>query len=138
LKTFWLLNKMKLDSRENINLLVRTFYRKIQEDDLIGPIFNRQIEDWETHYERLTDFWETNLLFIRKYKGKPAQVHNQVDEATDFSITQIHFGRWLQLWFETISNNFTGEKAELAKKQARQMSTHFFIKMFDNRKNKKH
>jgi len=37
------MNKMKLDSRENIDLLVRTFYRKVQEDDLIGPIFNHQI-----------------------------------------------------------------------------------------------
>ena len=127
------MKKVELDSRENVNLLVRTFYDKVQKDELIGPIFNRQIEDWEEHYERLTDFWETNLLFIRRYKGNPVVAHNKVDKANDHSTTQVHFGRWLQLWFETLNDLFTGDNAELAKRRARNMSTHMFMKMYAER-----
>ncbi len=127
----------QLDSRKHISFLVRTFYSKVRKDDLIGPVFNRQIDDWEMHLERLTDFWETNLLFVPKYKGKPAHVHIEVDQAAEGSITQMHFGRWLQLWFETINNNFIGERADLAKRRARLMSTHFFMKMFNSRETHK-
>jgi len=131
---------VELNSRENINCLVRTFYQKVQNDELIGPIFNNQIDDWELHFERLTDFWETNLLFVRKYKGKPIQVHNHVDKVNNHGITQVHFGRWLQLWFETLNDKFTGANVKLAKDRARLMSTHFFLKIYasretENRKN---
>lgn len=127
------MEKRQLDSREEISWLVRTFYKKVRKDDLIGPIFNHQINDWETHLERLTDFWETNLTFIRKYKGNPIQKHIEVDQASQSEITQVHFGRWLQLWFETINENFEGDKAEAAKNQARNMSTHLFLKMYMSR-----
>jgi len=123
----------QIKTRADVSILVRTFYGKVREDDLIGPIFNNQIKDWEFHLERLTDFWETNLLFIAKYKGHPGRVHIEVDKMNDGRITQVHFGRWLQLWFETINANFVGEKAELAKRRARLMSTHFFRKMFISR-----
>ena len=54
--------KKKIESREDVSLLVNTFYSKIRKDTLLGPIFNRIITDWETHLELLTDFWETNLF----------------------------------------------------------------------------
>ena len=74
------------------------------------------------------------LMYNRLHlKGKPVQVHLEVDKANEGGITQIHFGKWLQLWFETINDNFIGEHADLAKKRARQMSTHFFVKIFSKR-----
>ena len=127
------MEKRQLDTRAEISWLVRSFYTKVRKDDLIGPIFNQQISDWEIHLERLTDFWETNLTFIRKYKGNPIQKHIEVDQTSKDEITQVHFGRWLQLWFETINDNFEGDKAEAAKNQARNMSTHLFLKMYMSR-----
>ena len=55
-----------IHTREDVSLLVRTFYAKVRKDELLGPIFNGIIKDWETHLELLTDFWETNLFFKRK------------------------------------------------------------------------
>lgn len=127
------MEKRQLDSRAEISWLVRTFYTKVRKDDLIGPIFNHQIKDWEHHLERLTDFWETNLTFTQKYKGNPVQKHIAVDQTSQAEITQVHFGRWLQLWFETINDNFEGDKAEAAKNRARNMSTHLFLKMYGSR-----
>lgn len=125
--------KQALDNRRNINFLVNSFYKKVRKDELIGPVFNEQIKDWNAHLERLTDFWETNLLFVRNYKGNPVQVHIGVDKAHQGSITQLHFGRWLQLWFETIEADFEGKHAEMAKNRARNMSTHLFFKMYESR-----
>lgn len=129
------MEKRALDNREAIHFLVKTFYGKVREDELIGPIFNQRITHWEAHLEHLTDFWETNLLFVRNYKGNPIQVHIDVDKANQGSITQVHFGIWLQLWFETINEHFVGKHAETAKNRARNMSTHFFLKMYASREN---
>lgn len=126
--------KQELKARPEISFLVRTFYAKVREDELIGPIFNDRITDWETHLERLTDFWETNLCFVRNYKGDPLAVHVQVDKANEGAITQEHFGRWLQLWFSTIDEYFVGDNAAIAKNRARNMSTHLFMKMYAARK----
>jgi len=48
--------KKDIQSREDVALLVNTFYPKVRENELLGPIFNTMIKDWETHLELLTDF----------------------------------------------------------------------------------
>ena len=131
------LNMQELNKRKAIAKLVRTFYAKVRQDEMIGPIFNERIHDWESHLERLTDFWETNLLFVRRYKGNPVQAHVEVDQANKESITPEHFGRWLQYWYETIDQNFSGDNAQIAKNRARNMSTHLFMKMYAARKEEK-
>ena len=65
--------KKDIKSREDILLLVRTFYAKVRKDELLGPVFNLVIEDWERHFEHLTDFWQSNLFFEKKYSGNPLQ-----------------------------------------------------------------
>lgn len=126
-------SREELNNRENISLLVHTFYGKIRKDEMLGPIFNGIIKDWPEHLDRLTDFWETNLLFTRKYKGNPLEVHNEVDRRMDQVITMEHFGRWLQLWLNTIDGLFTGKNAEVAKSRARKMSTIMFLSIFRSR-----
>ena len=72
----------KIESREDVSLLVHTFYSKIRKDDLLGPIFNAHIseEEWPQHLIKLTDFWETNLFGVRKFKGSPTKKHLKVDK----------------------------------------------------------
>lgn len=126
--------KSNLDTRADISMLVRTFYGKVRQDTFIGPIFNERITDWESHFEQLTDFWESNLLFVRQYQGNPVQVHIDVDQSNNEQTSPEHFGRWLQLWFATIDEHFEGDNAAIAKNRARNMSTHLFMKMFAARK----
>lgn len=127
---------MTLQNREEIGILVRTFYKKVRKDSFIGPIFNAQISDWEPHLEKLIDFWHTNLHSVRAYKGNPARVHVEVDGKYENNITQEHFGRWLQIWFETIDELATGVLAEHAKMSARKMSTGLFLHIFNSRTSK--
>ena len=129
--------KRTLNTRENIYFLVDSFYKKVRKNPEIGPFFNSQITDWPAHLEKLTDFWETNLLWERKYFGNPITAHQTVDEKSSFAVEQKHFGTWLNLWFETIDELFEGENAETAKRRARKMSTFLFLKIFENRQTKK-
>ncbi len=119
----------EIETREDVNHLVIRFYSKVREDELIGPIFNTIIaeEKWPHHFEKLTDFWETNLFGKIVYKGNPMLKHAMADQKMAKSFSQEHFGRWLQLWFETIDEYFKGEKALKAKTSARKMSTGIFL-----------
>jgi len=125
--------KNDIQHRKDIKKLVFTFYEKVKQDETLGPIFNTIITNWDDHIERLTDFWETNLLFVTKFKGNPIKVHNQVDQFCKNQITNIHFGIWLRLWINTIDQLYAGDLATLAKNRARKMGTTLFIRMFQNR-----
>ena len=52
----------KIESRQEISILVNTFYTKIRNNETLGPIFNNRIpaDKWPEHIDKLTDFWETN------------------------------------------------------------------------------
>ncbi|MDA9126135.1 group III truncated hemoglobin [Flavobacteriaceae bacterium] len=132
-----------IECQEDIHLLVNTFYSKIRKDELLGPIFNSHISEnqWPHHLIKLTDFWETNLFGVRKFKGNPTKKHLKVDENLDYRIDALHFGKWLNLWVETINELFTGERADKAIYMERKMATGQYLTLWnqkpDNRKQNK-
>ncbi len=125
--------KKQIENRTDVSFLVHQFYAKIRADREIGFYFNEMITDWDLHLEKLTDFWETNLFGVRKYKGNPHAVHNEVDAHFNEKITANEFGIWLNHWFQTIDEHFEGENAETLKRRARKMSTFLFMSMFQHR-----
>lgn len=131
--------KKDIETREDVHLLVSSFYVKVKEDVFLGPFFMPIIKDWEAHIQRLTTFWETNLFMTRKlehkYYGNPLEVHVKVDKDNKQSITEHHFGVWLNLWFQTIDELFQGEVADNAKRRARKMSTFLYLNIFQARNN---
>jgi hemoglobin len=130
------LTKRTLDNREDIARLVDVFYAAIRQDEVLGPIFNGMIHDWAAHLEKLTDFWEGNLLFgvKPKFQGDPKTAHQKVDDFTGNILTMEHFGRWINLWIATLDKHFEGETAIRAKMLARKMATFFFIKIVEHRR----
>ncbi len=129
-------HKNDITNRADISKLVQTFYTKIRAHQILGPFFNQIITDWETHFELLTDFWETQLFLKRKYHGNPVTAHQKVDVKMNHTVTSEHFGLWLNLWFETIDELFEGETAWIAKNRAQKMSTMLFMKIFEHRNKK--
>lgn len=127
------MSKQEITSRIEVQLLVETFYEKIRKDEVLGPIFNGIITDWETHLKLLTDFWETQLFLKRKYLGNPVTAHQEVDDQMNHSITPEHFGLWLNHWFATIDELFEGETAWIAKNRAQKMSTMLYMQMYQHR-----
>ena len=124
-----------IENRKDINILVNAFYAKIRKDEVLGPIFNGHIEEerWPEHLEKLTDFWETNLFGIAKFKGNPTLKHINVDKNLNHTVEQKHFGIWLQLWFETIDELYEGELADKTKESARRMAHFQFMAIWNKR-----
>lgn len=122
-----------IENRADIFLLVNTFYAKVKKDTFIGPIFLEIIleDEWESHLEKLTDFWESNLFYARNFKGNPMKAHKDVDAHFNHTIQQVHFGKWLEIWFTTVNELFTGTKANEAKERARNIASVLFFRMFD-------
>lgn len=131
------MQKKDINTREDVAQLVDLFYIKVRQDTTLGPVFNNTITDWPTHLNHLTTFWESSLFFSRKlehkYSGKPLEVHVKVDQEHNKSITELHFGIWLNLWFQTIDELFMGEVADNAKLRARKMGTFLYLKIFEAR-----
>ena len=127
--------RKEIEDRQDVFNLVDTFYLKVRANELLEPIFEKHIHDWPTHLEHLTDFRETNLFFVAKFKGNPLQKHQMVDAAAGYSINEQHFGVWLNLWYETVDQLFEGEKANIAKNRARNMGTFFHVNIFNARPN---
>jgi len=122
-----------IQNREDVSLLVRTFYSKIRANDELGPIFNKAITDWEHHLEHLTDFWESQLFRKNLYEGNPLKKHVAIDKANNNSINNDLFGLWLQFWIQTLDELFVGEKVAIAKNRARNIASFLFMEIFKAR-----
>jgi len=126
-----------ISNREDVFALVNEFYKKVRKNETLGPFFNDAIKDWDTHLDHLTRFWETSLFMTKKlekkYHGNPLEAHVKVDKQNSNSITELHFGIWLNLWFETLDELFKGEVVENAKRRARKMGTFMYLKIFEAR-----
>ncbi|MAN59268.1 MAG: globin [Flavobacteriaceae bacterium] len=114
----------EISTLRDIKLLVDSFYGKIREDGLLGPIFNGVIKDrWPEHLERMYTFWQTVLLGEHTYYGSPFPPHAKLP------VNKTHFDRWLFLFSETVDEHFTGEKAAEAKWRAGKMAEMFQLKI---------
>lgn len=113
-----------IENIEDIKLMVNTFYAKIREDEMLGIIFNQNIQDrWPQHLEKMYRFWQTILLEEYTYDGRPFPPHAHLP------IGKVHFEQWLSLFEETIHNLFHGEKADEAIWRAQKMATMFESKL---------
>lgn len=114
-----------IESKEDIILLVDTFYQKVQQDTLIGPIFESRItpDAWPAHLDRMYTFWTTLLLNQPGYSGQPFEKHRELP------IQQAHFDRWVSLFKTLVDNLFEGPIANEAKYRAELMGHLFLAKL---------
>ncbi|RKS96462.1 group III truncated hemoglobin [Chryseobacterium defluvii] len=103
----------KLESREDIELLVNSFYQKVIKDETIGFFFNDIAKvNWDKHLPKMYSFWESILFGQMTYKGNPMAVHFPINEME--AMEMKHFEKWIELWKKTIEENFVGENADTA------------------------
>jgi hemoglobin len=114
-----------IETREDIVLMVDTFYQKVQQDGLIGPIFNSRIapDAWPAHLNRMYTFWTTILLNQPGYSGQPFEKHR------DMPIDKVHFERWVNLFEALVDSLFEGPIANDAKYRAELMGHLFLAKL---------
>ncbi|GAA4389922.1 group III truncated hemoglobin [Hymenobacter koreensis] len=108
----------------DIKVLVDTFYNKVNQDELLGPVFNSIAQVyWPTHLLTMYDFWSSVLFGTARYKGRPFPKHMALPLEAE------HFQRWLKLFFATVEEKFFGPKAEEAKGKALNIATMFEYRM---------
>lgn len=78
-----------------IEQLVHRFYARIRADEMLGPIFNERVQDWDKHLKRMCEFWSSVMLMSGRYHGAPMPKHAALP------IDAPHFDRWLELFTAT-------------------------------------
>lgn len=114
-----------ISTREDIILLVDSFYDKVNKDSLLSPVFNDVAAvNWEHHLPKMYDFWESLLFGKQIYKGRPFDHH------APLPVSEKHFDRWIKHFTKTVDELFKGEKAEEAKAKATNIAGVFQFKMY--------
>ena len=104
-------------TQEHIEKLVTHFYNRIQEDALLGPIFNDIAQvDWIHHIPLLCQFWNSIMLKTNEYKGSAYAKHLMLAKKAD--IKEIHFTHWLVLFQEEARKHLPAQSAEEIIKRA--------------------
>jgi hemoglobin len=113
--------KKDIETRSDIDLLMRDFYERALADDLIGFIFTDVAHlDLGAHLPIIGDFWEAILFRSGGYhqRGRnPLQVHGALNEKV--RLLPEHFDRWLEIFTKTVDERYCGEMSDFLKLRAR-------------------
>jgi hemoglobin len=117
-----------IETRADIELLMRRFYEKLLTDETVRYIFTDVAKiDLEAHIPVLVDFWATILLNEHSYQKNAMQLH--LDLHTKSALRKAHFERWLLHFNTSLGELFEGEKAELARQRALSIATVMQVKI---------
>jgi len=113
-----------ISTLEDCERLVHVFYRKALNDPVIGWLFTDVAHlDLDAHAPKIASFWETVLLRAHSYRGGAFAPHAVLHMKAP--LRRGHFERWLWLWYQSVDELFAGERAELAKSQAKRVANAF-------------
>ena len=121
-----------IENRQDIEKVLNLFYEKALEDELIGYLFKDVAKlNLVEPLPIIADFWEMMLFqtvnFQSKYGRSPMKKHIELNDKEP--LISEHFNRWLNIFFQTIDENFAGEKADLAKYRAKAIANTMFMKV---------
>ena len=106
-----------IETRDDIDRLMRVFYDRALVDDVIGYIFTDVAKlDLVTHLPIIVDFWDTvvfNTAAYAKHGRNPLMVHKELDKKLE--LTSDHFDRWLEIFSATTDEMFVGQHADFLK-----------------------
>ena len=114
-----------IQDRSDLRMIVESFYNKARIDERLGSVFAAVVPDdhWPAHFERVADFWDSALFGSGSYRGNVFSKHS------DLPIEAKHFDRWLKLFSETVSEQFSGPVADDCINRATTMGALFESKM---------
>ena len=102
-----------------VRKVVVSFYDAVRLDPELGPIFADAIgNDWDSHIERIIQFWLTATRLGRGYDGRnfmPAHLRNP-------SIRAALLPRWLELFRETAAEKCSSQAASILVEIAERMA----------------
>ena len=109
-----------IETRTDIDLVMRVFYERALADEVIGYIFTDVANlDLAHHLPIIGDFWETMLFQTgdyAKHGRNPLEVHKALHLRSE--LMPEHFERWLKIFATSIDEEFAGERSEFLKMRA--------------------
>ncbi|HMR86826.1 MAG TPA: group III truncated hemoglobin [Saprospiraceae bacterium] len=117
-----------IENRQDIEIVVNSFYDKVRQDDMIGFMFDHV--DWQKHLPVMYDFWDNVLFYTGNYTGNPMAKHQMANAR--YPMTAAHFERWLSLFYVSVEELFTGEKTTLLKERAKSIASIMQLKIIGN------
>lgn len=116
--------KHDIIDREDVVLLVNSFYYKVQESPILGFIFYDIAKlNWDEHLPRMHSFWASALFNEQSFNGNPMRKHIALSKITP--MTEVQFNEWLTLFYQTVDEHFIGRKADEAKARASNIARNF-------------
>jgi hemoglobin len=120
--------KKDIANREDLLLLVKSFYEKLLGDPSISYMFTDVAKlDLEAHLPILVDFWDMVLFQSDTYQKNALQLHMHLHKQSP--LTAEHFNTWLNYFNNTIDELYEGRIALLAKQRAKSIATVMQIKI---------
>ena len=115
--------KKTIQSRADIEVIIKDFYAKMLQDPIVGFIFVDVAKiDLDSHIPLIVDFW-SDIIFkqladnkAKLYQGNVLKKHLEINQLV--SLKAGHFTRWLYLFEQSIDTAFTGDNADLMKYRA--------------------
>lgn len=127
--------KKDIETRADLEGMLRAFYEKAFADELIGHFFTKVVPlNLDTHIPVITDFWEAIIFNKHSYKKNVMVVHQHIHNLSH--IKKEHLDRWVEIFTETVEEMFDGDKATLIKQRATSIATIMDIKLNHNSINK--
>ena len=87
-----------LCTEEEIVELVYGFYDAVRQDEVLGPVFERHVKNWDAHLPVMVDFWSSALRGTARFRGSPMVKHAALP-----GLSIALFQRWLELFRQTTS-----------------------------------
>ena len=109
------MSRRDIESREDIDLLLRNFYAVVMVDPEIGHHFVDL--DLETHLPIIGNFWEKVLFGNPVYFNNPLEIHQRLNVSSP--LLSEHFERWIDVFGSVVDELFEGDVAETAKSRAK-------------------
>ena len=121
--------KKEIENREDIYLLVKEFYVKLMNDDIVNHFFQEFNDSdlLEEHLQTLVDFWDNILFYTGAYKKNAMKTHLDLHLKKPFK--KKHFDQWLLHFNATIDEHFIGDISHAAKSRALSIATVMQIKI---------
>jgi hemoglobin len=106
-----------IQSRQDIDQFIDSFYSKLLADEGLAPIFVDVAQiDLSVHLPIIKSYWAKLLLGDKSYRRHTMNIHRAVHSKQQF--TAHNFNQWSTLFEATIDSMYVGDCANKAKKLA--------------------
>lgn len=119
-----------IQNQDDLYIIVDEFYKKLFADEKISYIFTEIIPihlKLEEHLQILVKFWSQAILGTGGYSNNLSKIHLDIDLKEH--LTPELFKIWLNHFYNSVDENFKGEKSEQIKTQALSIATVMQIKI---------